>query len=1007
MGCGSSCVPLWVEFNVHNPEVFVKRCWSRDELELHWGLLPPESSLLRNKSGATRLGFSLLLKFFQLEGRFPGAAHEMPDQAVAFLAEQAQVPAADWRQYPWDGPTICRHRAEIRSWAGFREATVEDARALEAWLLAEVLPAEQRYDRLKEAALDRCRTLRIEPLAPERLKRHIRAAAHAHEVRFSQSIHHQLPPPVLARLAGLLTPLPSAAEASEWAAWQILKADPGRPSVASVKEAAARLLLVREVGLPAGLFAGVHPKALDRYAKRASVEEPHELRRHSGPLQATLMAAFLHRRAEELTDHLVDLLVELIHKMSKRAEHKVEEGLASQLQKVPSKLGLLARMAEASLNAPEGVVNKVIFPVASEQLLKALLQEIQASGPGYKETVRTVLKRSYRSHYRRILPELLDVLEFRCGNARHQPVMEALAVLKAHLWCKGSSYPKGTTVVTEGVVRPAWMPLVLDDDGDPPRINRIAYEICVLKALREQLRCREIWVVGSRRYRNPEEDLPQDFEARREAYYSDLGLPLDTKAFTAALREEMDHALAALNEGMPANPRVKILQKKGGWIAVSPFEPQAEPKNLGALKAEVARRWPMTSLLDVLKETDHQVGFAQCLRSGTEREHLDRRVLRRRLLLCLYGLGTNTGFKPMATGHADDSPKDLLYVRRRFLSLEGLRQAIARVVNATLEVRLSQIWGEATTACASDSKQLGAWDQNLLTEWHVRYGGRGVMVYWHVEKRATCIYSQFKRVSSSEAAAMIEGVLRHCTEMEVERQFVDSHGQSEVAFAFCRLLGFELMPRLKGIHRQRLYRPEPGKVYQNLAPVMAARSINWELIEQQLDAMVKHTIALKLGTADAESILRRFTRTNIQHPAYKALTELGKAIKTIFLCRYLGSEALRREIHEGLNVVENWNSANNFIFYGKGGELSTNRREDQEMGLLCLHLLQSSLVFVNTLMIQRILSDPAWTTPLEMRDLAALTPLVYHHINPYGLFELDLDARIPLGDTTAEPVLAT
>lgn len=77
--------------------------------------------------------------------------------------------------------------------------------------------------------------------------------------------------------------------------------------------------------------------------------------------------------------------------------------------------------------------------MASEQLLKALLQEIQASGPGYKETVRTVLKRSYRSHYRRILPELLDVLEFRCGNARHQPVMEALAVLKAHLWCKGSS----------------------------------------------------------------------------------------------------------------------------------------------------------------------------------------------------------------------------------------------------------------------------------------------------------------------------------------------------------------------------------------------------------------------------------------------------------------------------------------------------------------------------------------------------------------------------------------
>jgi len=98
------------------------------------------------------------------------------------------------------------------------------------------------------------------------------------------------------------------------------------------------------------------------------------------------------------------------------------------------------------------------------------------------------------------------------------------------------------------------------------------------------------------------------------------------------------------------------------------------------------------------------VAFTQFLRSGTEREHLDRRVLRRRLLLCLYGLGTNTGLKRMATGQEDDSPKDLLYVRRRFLSLEGLRQTIARVVNATLDVRLSQVWGEATTACASDSR---------------------------------------------------------------------------------------------------------------------------------------------------------------------------------------------------------------------------------------------------------------------------------------------------------------
>ena len=101
------------------------------------------------------------------------------------------------------------------------------------------------------------------------------------------------------------------------------------------------------------------------------------------------------------------------------------------------------------------------------------------------------------------------------------------------------------------------------------------------------------------------------------------------------------------------------------------------------------------------------------------------------------------------------------------------------------------------------------------------------MIYWHVERRAACIYSQLKRCSSSEVAAMIEGVLRHCTDLEVQKNYVDSHGQSDVAFAFCYLLGFELMPRLKGIASQKLNRPETGRPgdYPNLQPILT-RSIN-------------------------------------------------------------------------------------------------------------------------------------------------------------------------------------
>jgi TnpA family transposase len=137
------------------------------------------------------------------------------------------------------------------------------------------------------------------------------------------------------------------------------------------------------------------------------------------------------------------------------------------------------------------------------------------------------------------------------------------------------------------------------------------------------------------------------------------------------------------------------------------------------------------------------------------------------------------------------------------------------------------------------------------------------------------------------------------------RQFVDSHGQSTVAFSFCRLLGFQLLPRLKAIHKQKLYRPDLGQLdaYRNLRAVLT-KPINWELIRQQYDQMVKYATAVRLDTAETEAILRRFTRNNVQHPTYKAFAELGKAVKTVLLCRYLHDEGLRREIHEGLNVVE-------------------------------------------------------------------------------------------------------
>jgi TnpA family transposase len=137
---------------------------------------------------------------------------------------------------------------------------------------------------------------------------------------------------------------------------------------------------------------------------------------------------------------------------------------------------------------------------------------------------------------------------------------------------------------------------------------------------------------------------------------------------------------------------------------------------------------------------------------------------------------------------------------------------------------------------------------------------------------------------------------------------------------------------------------------------------------------------------------------------YHALIELGKAVKTIFLCRYLLSEELRIEINESLNVVERLNGVMDFIFFGKLGEMATNSIDDMELSVLCLHLLQVSMVYINTLLIQEVLSEPAWRNRMTPTDWRAMSAMIHAHINPYGIFQLDMMARLTIGKNATNDV---
>ncbi|NGO72358.1 DUF4158 domain-containing protein, partial [Streptomyces boncukensis] len=166
--------------------------WEPEDLIEVWTLLEDDMAKLRNKSGSNRLGFALLLKFFEVEARFPEVPGEVPQAAVAYVAQQVKVPEAEWAAYDWTGRAIKRHRTEIREAFGFRECSVEDQAQLAEWLAAELCPVELSRERLVEAVVARCRKQGLEPPTPGRVARLAGSAVAAFEEQFCRQTAERL-----------------------------------------------------------------------------------------------------------------------------------------------------------------------------------------------------------------------------------------------------------------------------------------------------------------------------------------------------------------------------------------------------------------------------------------------------------------------------------------------------------------------------------------------------------------------------------------------------------------------------------------------------------------------------------------------------------------------------------------------------------------------------------------------------------------------------------------------
>ena len=878
------------------------------------------------------------------------------------LAKEICTEPCYFHEFESDHRTAKRFRQLIREHLGYRDAFIN-------WLENDLLSKMPQEQEIQLVIKSYYNSVKIEPFSEKQEQRYLDHARNRLENKLFDSIFKYLQPSNRDFIDTLLNQAISEENSPKNRSKEInlntlKKGIPGA-KLKYVQFALEKFKVVQPLILPSEIIAGFNRKFLLKYYERISAYSPShikELVRHS---KYAMVAIFCHIRSELLADSLADLFIKLVKKIKNSSETFVDKAEVGEIKRVQGKFDILFQITDVAIAKPEGIIKDTIYPIIDPETLKQLKIDLSQRGQWYQQQVRTKMRSLYSHGSRTELLDLLTHLPIEVSEYENKVMLDAIQFILKYRHSPNDIYQK-----------------------KPPLKQVVSNEI------RRKLAYKWLWIKGSYRYRDPQNDLPKDFEENKVFYYKKLGLPTNPKDFIKLSKTELCQALTSLNNSMPSNDKVK----KNGHIKISPSLAQKSPENIIELQKKIIKRWGNINLLDAFKEDNIRIGFIEHMETVSRFSRFEMDKLVTRLLLCLYAIGSNTGIKRISISNLDADESGLQYVKRLYINSTNLRLVIREVINAVIKTRDPAIWGNATTSVACDSKKLESWDQNLMTEWQGRYRGHGIMVYCHVDTNSLCIHSQSKTCTSSEVGSMIKGILEHSTQMDLNAAYVDTHGQSTIGFGIGKLLNFEILPRLKNIHEQKLYvvSGSDKEQYKNLTHILKD-SIQWKLIEAHYDEVVKHLVALKIGMVAADVFVKRFSRDDYKHPVYKALCEIVKVSKTIFLCNYLENENLRIEINANLNVVERLNSVMNFFFYGKLGEINSNDPEEQELSILCLHLLQVCAVYINTLLIQEILSDENWRNKLKPEDFRALSPLFYAHFNPYGIFLLDLEKRLMIG----------
>jgi TnpA family transposase len=938
-----------------------------------------------------RLGFAVQLGTARFLGTFLPDLTEVPPGVVSHLGRQLGIADTIGLDRYAAGEKRWDHAAEIRRHYGYRDfhQGAEPA-ALARWLANRAWVCAERpsvhFD-LATARLVERKVLLPGVTVLARLVAQVRDRA---ALRLWRTLARALKPRQAARLEMLLV----ADEVSRQSPLERLRRAPTRVSMAGLVEALQRLQEIRALGVSHIDLSAVPPVRVDALARFAAAARAQAIARMPPPRRQATLLAFAKVQETAALDDVVDLLDQLITAMLGRVERAGQQRRLRTLKDLDVAALLLHEACLVVLDpecADRGVRDAVFARVSRDQLSQAVAQVADMVGTPddhYFEDLR-----SRYSQVRRFLPALQEAVEFAATDAG-RPVTEAVGFLKA---IEGQKRPD-MSQAPQALLTPAWKRVVIGTEG---LIDRQLYTFCVLERLQDGLKRRDLFVPASRRWGDPHAKLLQGpaWEKVRSRVCRTLGRSPTAAGELESLGKQLDEAYRRTVNNLPTNSAVTIERSgRRDVLTLTPLDKLDEPDGLVKLRRGVTARLPRVDLTEVLLEVLAWTNFAVEFRHVSEG---DARVGDLDLSLCavLLAEACNIGLEPLVRPDVPALTRGRLsWVQQNYVRAETITKANARLVDYQAQIPLARAWGGGEVASA-DGLRFVVPVRTLNAGPNPKYfnTGRGITYYNFTSDQFTGFHAIVVPGTIRDSLFILEGLLEQQTDLRPHEIMSDTAGYSDLVFGLFWLLGYQFSPRLADFGDARFWRMDPKANYGALNGV-ARQRINVPRIEPNWDDLLRVAGSLKMGAVSASELIRGLQGGGRPSTLGRAIGELGRVAKTLYLLNYLDDEAYRRRILTQLNRGESRHAVARAIFHGQRGELRQRYREGQEDQLGALGLVVNAVVLWNSRYLDAALAQVRATgETVKPDDVERLSPLLLDHVNVLGRYDFALTESVRQG----------